>query len=217
MKKQFLTLSLLIFAILTLTFSSCKKENSITSPILSTTSIISINKTNSFCSGYITSDGGSKVTERGFCWSTSQNPTIINSTKSIDDSVGIGNFLTKISGLTCNTIYYIRPYAINSSGASYGDEKSFKTLIDSIRIKNDCSLHLGTINIVGSSLIFNNINANFTTNYVAIPDGIYSLSGDITTNDFLLNDETNGSHKWSIIFTNNISAPNNPDIKIVED
>lgn len=77
------------------------------------------------CGGNITFDGGSQVTVRGVCWSTSPDPTIDNS-KTID-GYGNGTFTSSVTGLTDNTIYYIRAYASNSLGTSYGKIIIFKT------------------------------------------------------------------------------------------
>ena len=70
-------------------------------------------------------DGGATVTARGVCWSTSQNPTI--SDAHTTDGSGIGSYTSSIINLTPYTIYYVRAYAINSSGTAYGNIISFKT------------------------------------------------------------------------------------------
>ena len=75
-------------------------------------------------SGNVTSDGGSKVTERGVCWSTNQNPTISGQHKSVGS--GTGSFSVSITGLTNGKTYYVRAYATNAIGTSYGEQKSFK-------------------------------------------------------------------------------------------
>jgi hypothetical protein len=76
--------------------------------------------------GNITTDGGAAVTARGVCWSTSPNPTIADSKTS--NGSGTGSFTSSISGLTHNTKYYVRAYATNSTGTSYGQEVTFTTL-----------------------------------------------------------------------------------------
>jgi len=63
------------------------------------------------------------VTARGVCWGISHNP-IISSDKT-DDGTGTGAFTSNLVGLTANTTYYVRAYAINSQGTSYGNEVSF--------------------------------------------------------------------------------------------
>ena len=57
-------------------------------------------------------------------WSTSPNPTVVLSSKT-NDGTGIGNFTSTLTGLTLNTVYYIRSYATNAVGTSYGPEVSF--------------------------------------------------------------------------------------------
>ncbi|MDX9748839.1 MAG: FISUMP domain-containing protein [Paludibacter sp.] len=92
-----------------------------------TTSSISNLTTNSATSGgNITSDGGATVTSRGVVWSTLQNPTTTLSTKTIDGS-GTGTFSSSLSNLTPTTTYYVRAYAVNSAGTSYGNQISFTT------------------------------------------------------------------------------------------
>jgi uncharacterized protein (TIGR02145 family) len=75
--------------------------------------------------GLITSNGGSSITERGFSWDTNANPTTSNN-KVINMS-GLDNFSEIVTGLTPNTTYFVRAYAINSKGISYGNEISFTT------------------------------------------------------------------------------------------
>lgn len=96
------------------------------SPILTTTSVSSITTTSGSSGGNITNDGGSTVTARGICWSTSASPTISLTTKT-SNGTGSGSFTSSISNLTPGTKYYVRAYATNSSGTGYGDEVSFTT------------------------------------------------------------------------------------------
>ncbi len=42
--------------------------------------------------------------------------------------MGIGSFTISLDGLTANTKYYLRAYAINSAGISYGNEVTFTTI-----------------------------------------------------------------------------------------
>ena len=124
-----------LFSILTiiisLTFVSCENEavdysllnqDEVTSilPILTTATVTNTVSTTAISGGTITSDGGYTVTARGIVYGTNQNPTIVDS-KTID-GVGIGNFISNIYNLTPATIYYIRAYATNSKGTSYGNE-----------------------------------------------------------------------------------------------
>jgi uncharacterized protein (TIGR02145 family) len=90
-----------------------------TLPIGNTTS------TSASTGGSISATSGSAVTQRGVCWSTAQNPTTANS--STNDGNGTGSFTSNLTGLTANTTYYVRAYAINSAGTAYGNQLSFTT------------------------------------------------------------------------------------------
>jgi hypothetical protein len=99
----------------------------VTVPVLTTTTSSSITSTGVISGGTISTDGGGTVTARGVVWSTSANPTISLTTKTTDGT-GTGTFTSTITGLTSNTQYYIRSYATNSAGTSYGNEITFTTL-----------------------------------------------------------------------------------------
>ena len=75
--------------------------------------------------GVISTDGGSHVTDRGVCWAMTGNPTI-NSSK-ISCGNGTGSFAITVVGLLDNTLYYVRAYATNELGTSYGKEVVFTT------------------------------------------------------------------------------------------
>lgn len=90
-----------------------------------TGSSITINSANS--GGYNISDGGTPITERGICYSTSSTPTT-SSSKVVNSLTGTSSFVSALSGLTDNTYYYVRAYAINKKGTSYGNQVVFTTL-----------------------------------------------------------------------------------------
>jgi len=100
---------------------------SVGSPSLTTTAITSITQTTASSGGNVTSDGGLSVTSRGVVWSTNISPTIALSTKT-SNGTGTGAFTSSITGLTASTTYYVRAYATNSNGTSYGIEQPFSTL-----------------------------------------------------------------------------------------
>ena len=94
-------------------------------PIITTSAATNISYTTATCGGNVTDDGGQTVTARGVCYSTSQNPTISNSKK--QSGSGTGSFTCNLTGLSDGTTYYVRAYATNSKGTSYGPQVSFKT------------------------------------------------------------------------------------------
>jgi uncharacterized protein (TIGR02145 family) len=90
---------------------------------ITTLPIGNISTSSATTGGNITSDGGTTITQRGVCWSTSQNPTTADN-YTVNGS-GTGNFTSNLSGLSGGTTYYVRAYAINSAGTSYGNTQSF--------------------------------------------------------------------------------------------
>jgi subtilisin-like proprotein convertase family protein len=92
-------------------------------PTITTTSISSITETTASGGGNVSADGGANITARGICWSTSPLPTIANSLTT--DGTGLGSFTSEIIGLEESTTYYVRAYATNVAGTSYGTQFSF--------------------------------------------------------------------------------------------
>lgn len=99
----------------------------ITKPILTTTTPSSITKNSAISGGNISNDGGAAITARGIVWGTATNPTIANTTKTLD-GIGTGIFSSNIQNLTPSTTIYARAYATNSAGTSYGNEITITTL-----------------------------------------------------------------------------------------
>ncbi|NVO11296.1 MAG: fibrobacter succinogenes major paralogous domain-containing protein [Bacteroidales bacterium] len=96
-----------------------------TTPILTTVVVSTITAETASSGGVITSDGGAEVTSRGVCWGVNQNPTIANNKTT--NETGLGSFTSNITNLLPNTTYYLRAYATNSVGTSYGNEITFTT------------------------------------------------------------------------------------------
>ena len=105
-----------------------------TVPIVSvTTAVNAITSTTVKSGGTVTNSGASSVTSRGVCYSSVNTiPTVLDS-KTISGT-GIGTYETTLTGLTPNTLYYVRAYATNSVGNGYGDVKSFTTGMPSVPI-----------------------------------------------------------------------------------
>ena len=97
-----------------------------TAPTVTTTSASSITSTGASTGGNVTADGGATITERGVVYSTSNNPTTADTKVTATGTTG--SFTSTLTGLTPGTTYYVRAYAINSVGTSYGSSVSFATL-----------------------------------------------------------------------------------------
>jgi uncharacterized protein (TIGR02145 family) len=129
-KKTFYSNYIYLIAGAYLIFSiTCKKDDNSASKTnklaVTTLSISSITQTTATSGGVISSDNGTTITEKGVCWSTSQNPTINNSKTS--NGGGTANFSSSITGLTPNTTYYVRAFATIGNSTTYGIQISFKT------------------------------------------------------------------------------------------
>ncbi|MDB5229182.1 MAG: hypothetical protein JWN78_3375 [Bacteroidota bacterium] len=96
-------------------------------PVLTTTTASNITLTRCTTGGKITDDGGSTIIQKGVCYSTNPNPTIIDHT-TINTGTGIGTFAVTLSDLISGTTYYARAFAYNDMGVSYGNQISFTTV-----------------------------------------------------------------------------------------
>ena len=92
-------------------------------PVLTTIDLTAINTTTATSGGIISNDGGSAISERGVCWATATKPTKLDFKTS--DGSGSGSFISNMTGLITGTTYYVRAYASNAAGTSYGNEYSF--------------------------------------------------------------------------------------------
>ena len=97
-------------------------------PEVTTTSIEAITGNTATGGGEVTSDGDGTLSARGLVWSTSQNPTLEENMGYTDNGIDVGTFASELTDLTGSTTYYVRAYATNESGTTYGNEVSFTTL-----------------------------------------------------------------------------------------
>ena len=89
-------------------------------PVVETTTVRVDSKTLIFCEGKVVEVGEASVTDRGICWGTS-TPTIENGEK-VSCGNGKGGFSCSIEVSDVHEKnYYIRAYATNKFGTSYGE------------------------------------------------------------------------------------------------
>ena len=94
--------------------------------VITNDTVTNISHISANCGGNVTNAGGLMVTARGVCWSTMPNPTV--SSSHTTDGTGTGEFHSLLLDLAVETTYYVRAYATNLLGTSYGDEIEFTTL-----------------------------------------------------------------------------------------
>jgi len=97
-------------------------------PVVTTDAVSNITASSASCGGNVTDDGEFEVTAKGVVWDVSQNPTIDFYEGITNDGTGIGAFTSIITDLTAETTYYVRAYATNSAGTSYGNQQEFTTI-----------------------------------------------------------------------------------------
>ena len=94
-------------------------------PTLTTADVTAITAVTATCGGDVLTDADYVVRERGVCWSIAQQPTILNNHTT--DSIGLGPFVSQLTGLEPATTYYVRAYATNGAGTAYGQQQVFTT------------------------------------------------------------------------------------------
>jgi hypothetical protein len=94
-------------------------------PQLSTPTSTSIATTSATLGATITSDGGDAITARGTVYGTSAAPT---ANSLAEGGTSVSAFSHSRAGLTANTLYYYRGYAVNSVGTGYSTDGTFTTL-----------------------------------------------------------------------------------------
>lgn len=97
-------------------------------PYVTTISVDNVTSNSALAKGEVVSEGLESVTERGFVWATQENPTLTNSSHPVTtEGSHLGGFEATIVGLEPGTTYYIRAYATNSQGTSYGKSIQIRT------------------------------------------------------------------------------------------
>lgn len=96
----------------------------------STNAATTITVNSASVAGSVTSQGSAAVTERGICYGLTTAP-VTSGSKTTSGS-GTGDFTASLTGLTANTLYHARAYAINAAGTAYGNEITFTTATGSV-------------------------------------------------------------------------------------
>ncbi len=94
-------------------------------PTVSTATISTFDATSATMGGEVIGDGNATVSERGIVYNTTGTPTTSDTKVSINSGTGI--FSQSVSSLSPGVTYFVRAYAINSVGTSYGGVQSFTT------------------------------------------------------------------------------------------
>ncbi|MDI3527544.1 MAG: starch-binding outer membrane protein SusE/F [Tenuifilum sp.] len=129
-RNKILKLSAFLLSFATMAMVACTEEpaDNRLDPNLATTQVLDITSNSATVVGYIIA-GTESFTERGVCYSTTQDPTISNDTIHWkNDGESKATFKVTLSGLAHATTYYAKAYAKYGDLIKYGEELSFTTL-----------------------------------------------------------------------------------------
>ncbi|HWD87002.1 MAG TPA: hypothetical protein VG367_02675 [Mucilaginibacter sp.] len=130
MKKPLLSVIIFLSSFALLTVSSCKKTATTNSAPKVTTQdvMLDLTSTSGQSGGTVTSTGTGAITANGVVYSTSDKVPTLADNKTTDPVISTTyNYTSNITGLTPGTTYYLRAYATNAYGTSYGATISFST------------------------------------------------------------------------------------------
>ena len=104
-------------------------------PVVETGAVSLIQATQATASGNLLKTGVDiGVTTHGHVWSTHAAPTVNDMKSSLGARADAGAFSSTLTGLSPNTTYYVRAYATNTIGTAYGEEVTFTTIPDVIKL-----------------------------------------------------------------------------------
>ena len=148
-------------------------ESGLTAPVVTTAGITDVSLYTATSGGTVVDDGGSTITARGICWDTTSNPTIASGDGSTGNGTGEGTFVSYLTNLTPATYYYVRAYAINSQGTSYGSNIGFTT--------NSRTLLTDLVSYWKLDEESGTVYDSFGTNNGTVTGATYSQTGKINT------------------------------------
>ena len=143
-----------------------------------------ITTTGATLGGNVTADGGSAVAERGVVYSISNTTPTAADTK-VSVGSGTGSFSQAVTGLTAGTTYYVRAYATNSTGTSYGGSQTFVTTATAAQNLTVSTGSVGSpVSIAAGT--YNNVTVTSTGFAVlsgaVVVNGSFVVTGSLNTN-----------------------------------
>ena len=159
------------------TFTTSSTSNTL--PVVTSTSVTGLTTIQATFNAEVNSQGGGTVTERGAVWNTSGNPTV-NSNR-VPSGAGTGVYSATITGLSGGSNYYVRAYAINNFGISYGVEIPFTTLFGLATLITNNVISYSTSASSGGNITDNGGSTVTTRGVVWNTTGIPTISDNKTT------------------------------------
>ena len=144
---------------------------------------------------YIEDNGGAAITEKGICWATKENPTVVDNDKKICNDAypdRDGYYWIDADSLEPGTLYHVRAYADNGVGISYGEDKSFTTLsvpevttLDASEITDSTATVRGKVTSIGDTQGDIVVGICYGTNKDPAIDGPCIIAGITGTGEFI--------------------------------
>lgn len=154
--------------------NSCKKDHT-EPPSIITATITDISSTGASSGGIVINNGGASIDSKGVAWSTDQNPTI--GKNSTHDGSGQVSYVSLITLLKPAKLYYVRAYATNVAGISYGNQTSFTTYPnDQVGLVMDGEANTYKTEIIGTQTwMTENLRATKYRNGTTIPQVLSAM------------------------------------------
>lgn len=105
--------------------TGCKKEKKEVFATVTTTTATGITGSAAVTGGNITNTGNSAISQSGIVYATHATPILTDSLRA--NTSGGNVFTINLAGLNANTVYYVRAFAINATGTTYGNQVTFTT------------------------------------------------------------------------------------------
>lgn len=96
-------------------------------PIITNGAVENIGISTATFNASILDSGDTEIFASGFCWGTSPYPSLIDNISSANLIDNNGILKSSVFGLDSNTTYYVRSYASNGAGTTYGPLVQFTT------------------------------------------------------------------------------------------
>ena len=180
-------------------------------PVLTTQAVSNVSTNAATGNGTIADLGSPNPTQYGVCWNTTGTPTINDNYTTLGAVSTTGAYTSSMTSLNDNTIYYVRAYATNTAGTSYGNEVSFTTVAVPRTIAFDTTSSNGFESVSSANL---QVNLSEVSSQDVTVD--YTVTGTATGNgvDYTLADGTLTISAGNI--NNNITITNIVDDLLVE-
>ncbi len=132
----------------------------------------------------ILSLGDGNISQHGHCWSTSPNPTVDNDKTELGKAEKVDSYSDEITNLEAVTKYYIRAYATNVVGVSYGEQIEFTTVGDNAVVSTEAATQVGQTTATLNGAVFNDGGVSITKRgfYWATHDNPTEYDNEIVLN-----------------------------------